>query len=146
MELIFLGLRYEYYSPLKYSPMRINGTIVFTRYDLECIGKAIAYLKKHYPQYISADQLSIEVALHIKRLQACFKRSTGSTVHLYQIKIRVENAKVDLTGTSLSMKIITRRHGFKDSSQFSKAFKKHTGQTPGEFRVATFGLEQNAWL
>jgi iron complex transport system substrate-binding protein len=114
--------------------MRLNGIIQMNPYTMELVTEAIQYLSKKYPVYISAEQLAMEVNLDIKKLQAGFKRSVGFTVHQYQIHLRIEQAKSDLADFRLSVKLISYRNGFKDTSQFGKIFKKNVGQTPLEYR------------
>lgn len=125
--------------------MRINGTFHFTPNEVKCIDEAINLIEKIYPQVISADQLSEEVNLDIKKLQAGFKRKTGLTVHHYQLNVRIERAKADLADFDLPLKVITFRHGFKDASQFGKLFKKKTGQTPMEYRITILKLQGNLY-
>lgn len=47
---------------------------------------------------------------------------------------RIALAAEILSQTSLTLEEITERCGFSDAAQFSKLFKKITGQTPSKFR------------
>ena len=114
--------------------IHLTGVTRLSRSDMECVDQAIAYLYKNYTESVSAEQLSVEVALNVKKLQAGFRKKTGLTVHHHLLKIRIDHAKDDLMNLQLSVKAITAKNGFKDVSQFGKIFKKHTGQTPMEYR------------
>lgn len=117
--------------------MPINGA--YTPYELERVNHAIDYIHGHYPNNISADQLSIEVSLDIKLLQALMQVMTGMTVHNYLMKIRVARATEDLSDFKKSIKYIARTHGFSSSSHFGREFKRQTGTTPKahRFHLAT---------
>lgn len=114
--------------------MRLHGIILLNPYDLECVKRAIAHLEKHYQDTISADNLSLEVNMDIKKLQAGFKKLTRLTVHNYLIKVRLDKARDDLSNFSLSIKIIADRHGFSSSSHFGDLFRKDCGISPKEYR------------
>jgi len=63
-----------------------------------------------------------------------FKQSTGTTVHQYVLRQRVEQAKQLLQTTQLSVAEIAHRVGFSDQSQLTAQFRKLTGITPGKYR------------
>ena len=74
-------------------------------------------------------------ALHISHshLSDTLQKSTGHhPCHFYDLKI-VEKAKSLLKETDLSVASIAKKLTY-DPSNFSKFFKKFTGQTAGEFR------------
>ncbi|MDR6782284.1 AraC family transcriptional regulator of adaptative response / methylphosphotriester-DNA alkyltransferase methyltransferase [Pedobacter africanus] len=74
-------------------------------------------------------------ALHISHshLSDTIQKSTGHhPCHFYDLKI-VEKAKSLLIETDLSIAFIAKKLTY-DPSNFSKFFKKFTGQTAGEFR------------
>jgi AraC-like DNA-binding protein len=119
--------------------MPINGT--YTPYDLERVNQAIDYIHGHYTNSISADQLSLEVSLDIKLLQALMQVMTGLTVHNYLVKVRVDRATEDLSDFKKSIKFIALTHGFSSSSHFGREFKRQTGITPKghRFQIITTG-------
>ena len=112
--------------------MPIHG--LFTPYELDRIDQAIAYIEKNYRDAISADQLSIEVCMDIKKLQAGVQLRTGLTVHNYILAIRVKRALCDLQDFDRPIKYIACKHGFCSASHFGTEFKKRTGLTPKEYR------------
>ena len=67
-------------------------------------------------------------------LNLTFKAEMGSTVTAYIITLRMQMACVLLKNTYLSVGEIVERIGYNDETHFIRAFKKHTGRTPGEFR------------
>ena len=63
-----------------------------------------------------------------------FKRIMGTTPYNYLTNYRINNAKILLKTTDLSVYEIAERCGFSDTSNFIVQFKKHTGQKPLEYR------------
>lgn len=115
-------------------PMRLNGIILLSRYDMDCIDRAIAYIKKNYRDPISAENLALEAGISVKKLQAGLKRETGFTLHDYHFHVRIEEAKKSLSNEDYPLKSIARTCGFKNESHFCKVFKKVTSLTPVEYR------------
>ena len=74
--------------------------------------------------------------LHISHSYLCkiFKNQTGMTVKAYLTTLRIEEALRLLKSSNLSVKEISFRVGFADEVNFMKAFKKHRGITPSEYR------------
>jgi AraC-like DNA-binding protein len=63
-----------------------------------------------------------------------FARLTGSTFGQFGIRHRVHAAAADLRSSSEPIKAIARDWGFTDESHLYKAFRKHYGCTPHQFR------------
>lgn len=67
-------------------------------------------------------------------LSSLFKKDTGMPLTEYVGKKRVERAKFLLETTSHQIQQISHECGILDVNYFAKIFKKHTGQTPKEYR------------
>lgn len=67
-------------------------------------------------------------------LNKCVKETTGKSAHEILVDMRVLQAKVLLKQTDLQIREIAFKIGEFESSDFSKFFKKSTGQTPLEYR------------
>lgn len=64
------------------------------------------------------------------------KLETGLTPYNFVLRIRVDCARENLASTSLPLVEIALACGFSNQSHFCTAFKKFTGQTPGQYRRA----------
>lgn len=115
--------------------MRLNGTTLLCRYDMICIDQAIAYIEKNYRNAISAEQLSIEAGMSIRKLRFGLKKKTGLSLHEFHFTVRIEQAKPMLLNTAYPLKAIASSVGFKTESHFCKRFKEITSKTPIEYRL-----------
>ena len=88
------------------------------------------HYKEHQPVSFYADKLNTSS----KHLNEVCKKSLGkTTTQLIQERLVLE-AKRLLTHSALSIKQVAAETGFFEISYFFRFFKKHTGQTPEQFR------------
>jgi AraC family transcriptional regulator len=78
-----------------------------------------------------ADACGFSVA-HLRRI---FKSTTGKTVYDYIEEVRMERAQKLLRDSPLQLKAIAYQLGYAHPSAFSSAFKKATGEAPGDYRA-----------
>lgn len=93
------------------------------------------YIFKHLYKDISLDKLAEVTKISPSYLSFLFKKEVGVTPSSYIQQTKVEEAKKLLAVTELSLLDISVILNFYDQSHFSKTFKKHTGQTPRQFRL-----------
>jgi len=95
---------------------------------------AEAYLCQHLRENITLDDLALEVGLSVSRLSFLFKQHTGVTPQRYYEVHRLERARQLLESTSLPIKSIAAEIGFNNPFYFTLRFKKHSGNSPREYR------------
>ncbi len=76
------------------------------------------------------------------RLSALFREVTGHPPLDYLRRLRVEEARRLLADSRLSVKEIAARTGFRDTSHFSKVFRRVDGLAPAHFRDALLAGRQ----
>lgn len=86
-----------------------------------------------------ADELAIAdlaAVAHISQFHfaRAFKTATGQPPHRYVTQRRLEQAKVLLSVTRLSVSEVAYRVGFSNQSHFTVQFRKATGMTPKNYR------------
>jgi len=113
--------------------MRVLPIVRLTHREMAAIKEAIEYIEKHPAEKISAEDLSEQFLVPVKKLQAGLRRQTGFTVHDYLSIIRLKHAKILLLGDD-PIKCIAEKIGFKTHSHFGQFFRKYTGLTPAEYR------------
>lgn len=107
--------------------------------SLSCVEQAARFIEQNY--YIELDVQTLCDYVNYSRsyLSRVFHKETGFTIPEYINKIRMENAMELLRETALPLREIAASVGIHDSFYFSKLFKKYTGRTPREFRLAHRG-------
>lgn len=99
------------------------------------VEKAIAYIKQHYSDPdLSLTTVCKQISMSVSYFSTLFKQYTGKTFVEYLTHERMEKAKELLKLTSLKQYEIAYAVGYADPHYFSGAFKKHTGDSPTEYR------------
>jgi AraC family transcriptional regulator len=93
----------------------------------------VAYIEDHLAETISLATLAGLVDLSTFYFCRAFKQSFGMPPHRYHTMRRIERAKVLLATPSPSITDIGFTLGYSQTSTFSAAFRKATGQTPTSY-------------
>ena len=87
-----------------------------------------------YHRSLHLKELARSVNLSSSRLRHLFKQDIGQTLVQYLIHVRMQQAKVLLETTHLSVKEVMNRVGINDDSHFTRDFKRVCGVTPTKYR------------
>lgn len=101
---------------------------------VDVIYKSTAYIKEHFCEKISLEQVAEQVHLSKSYLSRIFKEEMNCNFTSYVNKIRIEKSKGYLLNDKLPLTDIAMLCGFDDQSYFTKVFKKATGVSPGHYR------------
>ncbi|MFE5321797.1 helix-turn-helix domain-containing protein [Paenibacillus sp. NPDC056579] len=96
-----------------------------------------SYLSHHLNEPIRVEDMARRANLSISRFSSMFKQQFGMSPHQYLLVMRIGHAKELLSQSQLTLEQIASYCGFADMHHFSKAFKKKTGLTPGQWRSKT---------
>jgi len=102
----------------------------------QIVDKTLAYLRENYQKHLSLDELAAQVFLSKDYFARLFRETTGMPISTLLQKIRIEEACKLLTGTNQKVDDIAAHCGFHDIKYFYNAFKKLTGMTPRQYRIA----------
>jgi two-component system, response regulator YesN len=111
--------------------------LVFTFREVKHLGaieRAVRYIQLNFTGKVILADAAKEAGLSEAYFSTIFKEEMGISFSSYVNRLRVSMAKNLLTGTKLSLSIISGRCGFEDQSYFSRIFKKVTGIPPGRYR------------
>lgn len=100
------------------------------------LGWVPSYLSARLAEPLTVDDMARKANLSSSQFAAIFHKAFGSTPYRYLVKLRIRQSRKLLENTDWSQQTIAEHCGFADVHHFSKAFKKATGQTPGEYKVA----------
>ena len=101
--------------------------------DNLAVKTCLDYMREHYAQRITLEQLARLVHLHPNYLCSLFKTYTGQTAFQLLIHIRLENAAALLERGRLSVSQVAILCGFESVSFFSRKFKQIMGCTPKDY-------------
>lgn len=98
------------------------------------IDKSKQYVKEHYKEDITRNDVSASVFLTPDYLGKIFKSEMGISIKEYINYYRIERAKELLKNDKVSISMVATEVGFDNFSYFSTIFKKFTGTGPQFFR------------
>ncbi|NQX62685.1 AraC family transcriptional regulator [Paenibacillus qinlingensis] len=105
-------------------------------HNQELMSKMVAYLETSvYDANLGLEGVADHFALSPKYVSRFFKLHTGETITDYIAKMRVEEAKKLLTETEMTVLDISQKLGYSTDIGLQRIFKKHTGLTPGKYRI-----------
>jgi len=101
---------------------------------VDIIFKVIQYVKDHYKEKITLEDVASHVYLSRSYLSKIFNEELGCNFTSYINKLRIENSKALLLNNTINIVDAAVMVGFDDQSYFTKVFKKTVGISPGKFR------------
>ena len=112
---------------------------VNTRHHDELIASAQNSITAIFDQDINFEDLAINLQLSYRSFQRRFKAACNLSPLQYQQNLRISNAKQLLKDSNLSIQEVATTIGYTDASHFASIFKKHTEQSPKNYRNAVRG-------
>lgn len=106
------------------------------KYDIE-MQNIFNYISENYKKEINITSLSKEFHTNRNSLNIKFKRSTGLSVMEYVANLRINIAQSMIRQTTLPVSEIAYRVGYMNPNNFSRMFKKITGNSPSFYRNKT---------
>jgi DNA-binding LacI/PurR family transcriptional regulator len=100
----------------------------------EQISKALHHLHEHYGDTVTLLELARMTGMSRTSFATRFQRAVGQAPIRYLIKLRLNQAKLLLTESTLTVSEIAYRVGFEDQGYFTRAFKKLCKLTPTDYR------------
>ncbi len=83
---------------------------------------------------LDLDDVAREVGVGAARLSRSFRAAFHVPLGAYQRRLRLEWAAQQLSATESPISRIALRAGFYDQAHFTRHFRRHTGETPAEYR------------
>ncbi|MBN1804416.1 MAG: helix-turn-helix domain-containing protein, partial [Sedimentisphaerales bacterium] len=98
------------------------------------IKPAIDYIRLHYDEPVTLNEIAKAAHLSVSRLSHVFKEQVGITIVDYITNVRIEYAKELLISTNKNCTEICFESGYNNQSYFTRTFKEIVGVTPKQFR------------
>ena len=104
-----------------------NNTLLYVK-------NVINYIQLKYSEPIKIDTIDMSLGLNRSYLTRLFKEATGYSLQEYLLTYRMKMAVKFLEDATININEIAMRVGYGDTFTFSKAFKRHFGSAPTEYR------------
>jgi AraC family transcriptional regulator len=96
--------------------------------------RVVEFIETHLAEEISLAALAELAELSLFHFARAFTQSFGVPPHRYHMARRMDRARSLLQKPALSVTQIGIQIGFRETSSFTKAFRRFTGLTPTEYR------------
>lgn len=100
------------------------------------VRSAMHYIRQHACEGIMVSDMLKQLSISHSTLKRRFEELLGRSPKDEISRVRLQRVKDVLTTTDLPLSRITELAGFRHVDRMCKLFKKKTGQTPGQYRVA----------
>ena len=97
--------------------------------------EAIALMESEYATDLTLDDVARQIATSRRQLQRCFDEHSDAPFRQCLARIRMQNAAELLADTSMPVRDIAARVGYRQPAQFAKAFTRVHGVPPTRYRT-----------
>lgn len=98
--------------------------------------RARLFVEAHFADRVLLATVAAMVGVHPVHLARTFRRTYDTTFAGYVREVRVDYARAQLVSSGASLSDIAASAGFCDQSHFCRLFKRSTGLSPAEYRLA----------
>jgi AraC family transcriptional regulator, regulatory protein of adaptative response / methylphosphotriester-DNA alkyltransferase methyltransferase len=102
--------------------------------------EANAIVELEYASDLALDDIARRVASSRRQLQRAYTEIGRTTFREYLTQVRMDRAAEMLMSRSLTVREVANRVGYRQPAQFAKAFRRHRGVAPSDFRSTTSSL------
>ena len=96
---------------------------------------ATAIVEAEYAADLSLDDIARRVASSRRQLQRAYAEIGGTTFRDHLTAVRMRRAAEMLGTRGLTVREVAHRVGYRQPAQFAKAFRRHHGIAPSDFRA-----------
>jgi AraC family transcriptional regulator of adaptative response / methylphosphotriester-DNA alkyltransferase methyltransferase len=96
---------------------------------------AVAIVEREYARDVALDDIARRVASSRRQLQRAYAEIGGTTFRDHLTAVRMERAAELLTRRNVTVREVAHRVGYRQPAQFAKAFRRHHGVAPSDFRA-----------
>jgi AraC family transcriptional regulator of adaptative response / methylphosphotriester-DNA alkyltransferase methyltransferase len=97
--------------------------------------EANAIVERDYASDLSLDDIARRVASSRRQLQRAYAEIGGTTFRDHLTAVRMERAAELLATRMFTVREVAHRVGYRQPAQFAKAFRRHRGVSPSDFRA-----------
>ena len=97
---------------------------------------AVAIVESEFASELSLDDIARRVASSRRQLQRAYSEIGNTTFREHLTRVRMQRAAEMLISRGLTVREVAYRVGYRQPAQFAKAFRRHHGASPSDFRAA----------
>ena len=106
--------------------------------------EANAIVAREYASDLALDDIARRVASSRRQLQRAYAEIGHTTFRDHLTRVRMERAAEMLSSPGLTVREVAHRVGYRQPAQFAKAFRRHHGTAPSDFRAGDGPLDRAA--
>jgi DNA-binding response OmpR family regulator len=114
-----------------------------TKRDRRMFTQAVAVLNRRLTEPPSGSELAHAVGTNQQRLTRIFREQVGMSAYEYLQQLRLERGRGLLHDTDLQVQLIADRVGYRHAGDFTRAFRRHFGITPRQYRLGHMETESD---
>jgi AraC family transcriptional regulator of adaptative response / methylphosphotriester-DNA alkyltransferase methyltransferase len=96
---------------------------------------AVAIVDREYARDLALEDIARRVASSRRQLQRAYAEIGGTTFREHLTGVRMERAAELLSRRSVTVREVAHSVGYRQPAQFAKAFRRHHGVAPSDFRA-----------
>lgn len=97
--------------------------------------EAMSILEDEYATDITVAELAARVACSCRQLQRAFHEIGDTSFRTALTAVRMDRAADILSSGPVSVRDAARQVGYRQPAQFAKAFRRHHGVSPSQYRI-----------
>ena len=109
------------------------------RHRTSLFDDAVAIVEAEYASDLSLDDIARRVASSRRQLQRAYAEIGNTTFRDHLTKVRMQRAAEMLGTRGLTVREVAHRVGYRQPAQFAKAFRRHLGVAPSDYRSGLNG-------
>ena len=96
---------------------------------------ATAIVEREYASELSLDDIARRVASSRRQLQRAYAEIGDTTFRDHLTRVRMDRAAELLATRMFTVREVAHRVGYRQPAQFAKAFRRHRGVAPSDYRA-----------
>jgi AraC family transcriptional regulator of adaptative response / methylphosphotriester-DNA alkyltransferase methyltransferase len=116
------------------------------RHRTSLLEDAIAIVEVEFAEDLALDDIARRVASSRRQLQRAYAEIGATTFREHLASIRMERAAELLANRALTVREVAHRVGYRQPAQFAKAFRRHHGAAPSDFRSTRYEALEGAFM
>ena len=106
------------------------------RHRTSLFDDAVAIVELEFAADLSLDDIARRVASSRRQLQRAYAEIGQTTFREHLTGVRMDRAAEMLQTRGLTVREVAHRVGYRQPAQFAKAFRRHHGLAPSDFRAS----------